>query len=211
MPKGCNILPPMIPKPEPPRTLLHALLVHAPDTPILDRLAQSAERARASTLVVLPLGLQAAEEARELAAVHAAIALQGVRHGRPSAPTVILSAGPVLAAGTPAQAPDYLLALLLALDAHPAIHAAACSRSGAGTWSGYLGPDTTHRARDHGLHPAAFARAGNAGTAARFFEQLGDAAHQADAASGAPDAAPHAAHEEAPAPMVLRAILLAPY
>jgi glycerate-2-kinase len=198
-----------------PRTLLHSLLSHAPGAPILDRLAQSADRARASTLVVLPLGLQAAEEARELAAVHAAIALQGVRHGRPSAPTVILSAGAVLAAGTPAQAPDYLLALLLALDAHPAIHAAACSRTGAGTWSGYLGPDTTQRARDHGLHPAAFAHAGNAGTAARFFEQLGDATHQADGAYGAQDAAQHAAQsaaqEDALAPMVLRAILLAAY
>jgi glycerate-2-kinase len=196
--------PPADPSADPPanppaRDLLHALLAHERQAPVAERLLRAADHARARGLVVLPLGLQAADEARELAQVHAAIALQGVRHGRPAAPTVILSAGPVLRAGAPAQAPDLLIALLLALDEHPAIHAAAGDCS-ARAWTGCLGPDTMRRARDRGLFAADAVRGGKP---ARFFEQLGDAEGAAAAAPQGPDATA--------ASMVLRAILLTAY
>ena len=81
--------------------------------------------AREEGLVVLSLGLQDAAEAREFVGVLAAIAQQAVRFGRATAPTLILSAGPVQVGGKLAGAAALALALALALDAHPAIHACA--------------------------------------------------------------------------------------
>lgn len=107
------------------QALLAELLAGAPADPAA-ALQQLAQRARDRALVVLPLGLQPATEARELASLHAAIALQSVRHGRPMAPTVLASAGPVLCDGAPTGAADFLLALALSLDENPLIHAAAC-------------------------------------------------------------------------------------
>jgi glycerate 2-kinase len=93
-----------------------------------------AARGRAQGWVVLDLGLQEAGSARELAQVHAAIALQALRDGRPSAPTLILSAGEVVANQESSAAAQYLLALALASDEHPCLYAAAvgAAMTGAG-------------------------------------------------------------------------------
>ena len=162
---------------EAPRTVLEAWFAGAPADPAA-ALGQAAARARERAFVVLPLGLQAETDARELASLHAAIALQSVRHGRPMAPTVLLSAGPVLHNGAAAGAADFLLALALSLDENPLIHAWA---SGAGVPadaggtenSGYwIGPDTIRRSLAAGLQPGAILARGEAPT---LFAALGDA------------------------------------
>jgi glycerate 2-kinase len=142
------------------------------------RLARAADRGRDVGLVVLNLGAQAPGEARELASVHAAIALQGVRHGRPDAPTLILSGGPVLLEGRSVGAAPFLLTLALALDAHPAIHGYACGGPrdpahvpGLGV---VLAPDTGARARQRQLHAGQMLVSGQA---LRFFEQLDACRH----------------------------------
>lgn len=140
------------------RALLAELLAGVPADPGL-ALQELAQRARDRALVVLPLGLQPATDARELASLHAAIALQSVRHGRPMAPTLMVSGGPVLRDGAPAGAADFLLALALSLDEHPLIHAGACEAAppdagpadlGRGFWAG---PDTTRRSLAAGRPP----------------------------------------------------------
>jgi len=168
-----------------PRNLLAALLADAPPAPAA-ALRQAADRAREHAFVVLPLGLQAATDARELASLHAAIALQSVRHGRPMAPTVLLSAGPVLHNGAPAGAAEFLLALALSLDQNPLIHACAsdadapAAGSGTATTGFWIGPDTIRRSLAAGLQPgASLAR----GEALALFTALGDT-YAAPAGSG---------------------------
>ena len=159
------------------RALLAQLLAGAPADPAA-ALLQLAQRARDRALVVLPLGLQAATEVRELASLHAAIALQSVRHGRPMAPTVLVSAGPVLREGAPAGAADFLLALALSLDEHPLIHAAACEAAAAGAGSTeagrgfWAGPDTVRRSLAAGRPPGPSLLKGEA---PRLLDALGDA------------------------------------
>jgi glycerate-2-kinase len=163
--------------PSAPRNFLRALFTGAPPDDAAGALRMAAARAAARGYVVLPLGLQPATDTRELAGLHAAIALQSVRHGRPLAPTVILSAGPVLRAGAPAGAADFLLALALSLDEHAAIHATACGPavtpdSAGAALAGFLaGPDTVPRALAHRLQPGGRLLAGEAPA---FFAALGD-------------------------------------
>jgi hydroxypyruvate reductase len=164
---------------EPPRAFLGELFTGAPPADAVAALNLAAARARARAYVVLPLGLQPAADARELASLHAAIALQSVRHGRPLAPTLILSAGPVLRKGAAAGAADFLLALALSLDEHAAMHALACGPAPApavgepadGNTAFLLGPDTVRRAHALGLQPGACLLAG---AARAFFAALGD-------------------------------------
>jgi hydroxypyruvate reductase len=161
---------------EAPRATLAALLAGAAADPAA-ALQRAADRARDRAFVVLPLGLQPATDARELASLHAAIALQSVRHGRPMAPTVILSAGPVLHAGAAAGAADFLLALALALDENPLIHAGAChagtpAPGGGAPQTGFcIGPATVRRSLAAGLQPGALLAGGKAPA---LFAALGD-------------------------------------
>ncbi|SPJ16640.1 hypothetical protein SBBP2_20179 [Burkholderiales bacterium] len=153
-----------------PRFLLRALFATDVDgQPAVDVDAPRASRtiaalgraealARKQGLIVLQLGAQEAAEARELVSVHAAIALQGVRDGRPAAPTVILSGGPVLVDGTRVGPAQYLLTLALALDGHFAIHAYASggepdSVRSAG-YAVFLAPDTLLRAQKLRINPS---------------------------------------------------------
>ena len=168
-----------------------------PEASAFAALDRAGARARAQGLAVLGLGMQAVGEARELASVLAAISLQGVREGRASVPTVILSGGPVHVGGRPVGAAGFLLALALALDAHPAIFALASAGAmdegapaGASGWAGFVAPDTVQRARAQGLDaPSMFM----AGQARRFFESVGDRVPIDEPQSGA---------------LVLRAVLL---
>ncbi len=170
----------MSPEPAPdgaaPRALLAQLLAGAPADPAL-AIQQLAQRARDRALVVLPLGLQPATEVRELASLHAAIALQSVRHGRPMAPTVLVSAGAVLRDGALAGAADFLLALALSLDENPLIHGAACEGSPPGAGQGHpgrgfrVGPDTVRRSLAAGRPPGPTLVTGDA---ASLLSALGD-------------------------------------
>jgi glycerate 2-kinase len=138
-------------------------------------LATALDRARAHGWVALPLGLHAVADARELAGVHAAIALQGVRHGRPSAPTAMVSAGPVRVAPGADPAAQFLLALALSLDEHSAIYAYALGPGSGGGAPGagyFMAPATVARAARSGWDPGARLLAGEA---AALFAQLGDA------------------------------------
>jgi hydroxypyruvate reductase len=169
----------MIDTSQTPRAFLSEIFAGAPPADPIAALNLAAACARARAYVVLPLGVQAATDARQLASLHAAIALQSVRHGRPLAPTLILSAGGVLRAGAPAGAADFLLALALSLDENAAIHACACGPPPApgvadptGPHAGFLvAPDTVRRALALGLQPGARLLAGQAGA---FFGALGD-------------------------------------
>ena len=182
----------------PHRAFLGELFTGAPPADPVAALNLAAARARARAYVVLPLGLQPATEARELASLHAAIALQSVRHGRPLAPTLILSGGPVLRDGAAAGAADFLLALALSLDENAAIHAfasgpapvpaSAAAKPADSNTAFLLGPDTVRRAHALGLQPGAHLVAGEARA---FFAALGDG------------------HSAAPAPdQVLRAVFI---
>lgn len=176
-----------------PRSILRGLFAAAGAKASGAALQAASEAARAHGLVVLQLGLQEASTPGELAGLHAAIALQGVRHGRPAAPTVILSGGPVQAKrGGAAQ---FLLALVLALDENPAIYAYACGSDSDSEDSAGVGllltPDTARRAQELRINPA---ERFVAGEAQALFEQLGDCV-RTDATGSRGD--------------VLRAILLA--
>jgi hydroxypyruvate reductase len=157
------------------RAFLAGLFADAPPDDPQAALALAATRARAQACVVLALGVQPAAEVRELASLHAAIALQSVRHGRPMAPTVLLSAGPVLRGGAAGGAADFVLALALSLDEHPAIHGCACGpppEPGAAPGGGFLlAPDTVRRALALGTQPGARLQAGEA---AALLDELGD-------------------------------------
>ena len=166
------------------RATLEALLGATPADPAA-ALRQAADRARNRAFVVLPLGLQPATEIRELASLHTAIALQSVRHGQPMAPTVLLSAGPVLRDGAPGGAADFLLALALALDEHPLIDAAACQLDGVSTSNAvhqdglpqpgfYIGPATVRRSIAAGRQPGQLLVQGEAPA---LFVALGDTFH----------------------------------
>jgi hydroxypyruvate reductase len=147
------------PKPDDPR-LRHArtVLVARPQ----DALTAAAEVARAAGVTPLILGDSIEGEAREVARVMAAIARQVARHGEPvPAPCVLLSGGEttvtVRGAGRGGRNAEFLLALALALDGAPGIHALAADTDGIdGTEDNagcLLAPDSLERARANGLEP----------------------------------------------------------
>jgi glycerate-2-kinase len=154
---------------ESPRGIVASLFAGAASMGAADALSAAAARAQRRALVVLPLGVQAATDVQELAGLHAAIAQQSLRHGRPLAPTVLLSAGPVTRGGAAAGGADFLLALALALDENRAIYAAACGPDP--QHACLMDPATIARAATRGVVPAAHLRAG---TAPAFFAALGD-------------------------------------
>lgn len=119
-------------------------------------------------------------EARDVALVHAGIAKQVARHGQPGrTPLALISGGEttvtVRGQGRGGRNAEFLLALAVALDGHPGIHAAAGDTDGIdGTEDNagvVLGPDSIARAAAKGLSAKAML-ADNDGYG--FFSALGD-------------------------------------
>lgn len=103
-------------------------------------------------------------EARELAQAHAAIALSVAKHGSPfKAPCVILSGGEatvtVKGQGRGGRNTEFALALAMALEGHPRIHAMSAGTDGldgnAGAAGAWVAPNTLAHARALGLDPLA--------------------------------------------------------
>ncbi len=122
-------------------------------------LEEAAREARAASVNPIVLGDAIEGEAREIARGHAAEAVEAAK-GR--LPALLLSGGEltVTIRGNGRGGPngEYLLALAIALDGHPGIHALAGDtdgRDGSEDNAGaIIGPDTLARARALGLDPA---------------------------------------------------------
>ncbi|WP_282183843.1 MOFRL family protein, partial [Azospirillum sp. TSO35-2] len=119
-------------------------------------------------------------EARDVGKVLAGLALQVAERAQPvTAPCILLSGGEttvtVRGAGRGGRNVEFLLALAIALDGHPAIHAIAGDTDGVDgveeIAGAVIGPDTLARAWHHGLRPRD-SLAANDGHG--FFEALGD-------------------------------------
>jgi hydroxypyruvate reductase len=142
-----------------------------------DALTAAADAARSAGFGVRMLGDAIEGDAREAAALHAAVARQVAQSRKP---TVILSGGEVTAAvrsdaGIGGPNTEFLLALAIELAGAAGIHAIACDTDGydgVGTNAGAVcGPDTLQRAKEIGID-AVHALA--ASDSARFFEALED-------------------------------------
>jgi hydroxypyruvate reductase len=165
------------PKPGDPRLATSEVrIVAAPQA----SLEAAAAVARAAGMAPLILGDAIEGEARHVATVHAGIARQVARHGQPArAPCVLLSGGEttvtVRGKGRGGRNAEFLLALAVALDGHPRIHALAGDTDGIdGTEDNagaLLAPDSLARARAQGLNPRAMLD-DNDGYS--FFAALGD-------------------------------------
>ncbi len=145
-----------------------------------DALEAAAAKAEAAGYRPVILGNSIEGESRDVALVHAGIAQQIVKHGQPaSAPCVLLSGGEttvtVRGQGRGGRDAEFLLALAVALDGHPRIHAIACDTDGIdGTEDNagaILTPTTLERANQIGLN-AKERLANNDGY--EFFSALGD-------------------------------------
>lgn len=126
-----------------------------------DALEAAATKAEATGYKPVILGNSIEGESRDVALVHAGIALQVAQHRQPApAPCVLLSGGEttvtVRGAGRGGRDAEFLLTLAVALDGHPKIHAIACDTDGIdGTEDNagaILTPDTLERARQLGLN-----------------------------------------------------------
>ena len=126
-----------------------------------DALEAAAAKAEAAGYRPVILGNSIEGESRDVALVHAGIAQQIVNHGQPaSAPCVLLSGGEttvtVRGQGRGGRDAEFLLALAVALDGHPRIHAIACDTDGIdGTEDNagaILTPTTLKRANQIGLN-----------------------------------------------------------
>jgi len=140
--------------------------------------AASAARAAGITPYILSDGIEG--EARDIALMHAAIALQIARRDQPVArPCVLLSGGEttvtVRGSGRGGRNTEFLLSLAAALDGHPGIHALACDTDGIDGSENNAGavahPDSLFRAAQLGLRPRAMLE-NNDGYG--FFSALGD-------------------------------------
>lgn len=131
-----------------------------------DALAAAARTVRNAGYQPIILGGHLEGDARTVAKEHATLTLEKLDAGGKSA---ILSGGELTVAvsgrgrGGPNQ--EYLLALALALQSCPGVHALACDTDGidgseenAGAW---IGPDTLARARNKGLDAEALLRDNN--------------------------------------------------
>jgi len=143
-------------------------------------LEAAAAVARAAGITPLILGDSIEGEARDVALVHAGIAKQVANHNQPAAaPCVLLSGGEttvtVRGKGRGGRNAEFLLAMAVALEGHPRIHAIACDTDGVdGTEDNagaQLAPDTLARAEKKSLSAKAFL-ANNDGYS--FFSELGD-------------------------------------
>jgi len=164
--------------PAPVRALLEAAQVESPkpgdprlaraETQVIarpqDSLEAAAAVARAAGVTPVILGDAIEGEAREVARVMAGIAQQVARHDQPAAkPCALLSGGEttvtVHGRGRGGRNAEFLLALAVALNGAPGIHAIACDTDGIdGTEDNagaVIGPDSLARARAAGLEPKA--------------------------------------------------------
>jgi hydroxypyruvate reductase len=144
-------------------------------------LEAAARVAREAGVAAYILGDAIEGEAREVGRVMGSIARQVVTHGQPFVPPCLLLSGgettvTVRGAGRGGPNVEFLLALGIALDGHPAIHALAGDTDGVdgqeAIAGAYLGPGTLARARALGIRPAG-RLAENDGHG--FFTALGDA------------------------------------
>lgn len=144
-------------------------------------LEAAARVARAAGFTPLILGDSLEGEAREVGRVMAGIARQVASYGQPAkAPCVLLSGGEttvtVRGTGRGGRNVEFLLALALALQGHPGIHALAGDTDGVDGLEEIAGavitPDTLARARTLGINAAARLD-DNDGHG--FFAALGDA------------------------------------
>jgi glycerate 2-kinase len=129
-----------------------------------DALEAAARKAESTGYKPVILGNSIEGESREVALVHAGIAQQIAQHGQPvPAPCVLLSGGEttvtVHGTGRGGRNAEFMLALAVALDGHPRIHAIACDTDGIdGTEDNagaILAPDTLMRARELGMNAKA--------------------------------------------------------
>jgi len=165
------------PKPGDPRLAgAEAILIGAPQA----SLEAAATVAQAAGVTALILSDAIEGEARDVALVHAAIARQIASHGQPArAPCVLLSGGEttvtVRGKGRGGRNAEFLLALTIALDEHPRVHAIACDTDGIdGTEDNagaIAGPDSLARAAALGLRAKDFLADNDGYT---FFSRLGD-------------------------------------
>jgi glycerate 2-kinase len=125
-------------------------------------LAAAAAVARQAGLTPLVLGDAIEGEARDVALVHAGIAKSCAAHGEPAPPPCVLLSGgetsvTVRGQGRGGRNAEFLLALALALDGHPGIHALAADTDGIdGTEDNagaVLAPDFGSRAAQAGIVP----------------------------------------------------------
>jgi hydroxypyruvate reductase len=145
-----------------------------------DALEAAASLAHAAGYRPVILGDSLEGEARDVALVHAGIARQIVNHGQPQpAPAALISGGETTVSlrgsGRGGRNAEFLLALVVALDGHPRIHAIACDTDGIdGTEDNagaIAGPDSLARGRTKGLDAKAML-ANNDGYG--FFAGIGD-------------------------------------
>ncbi len=165
------------PKPGDPRLAVsEAILVARPQ----DSLVAAARIAEKAGYRAVILGDSLEGEAREAGLLHAGIARQVRRHGQPATPPAALLSGgettvTLRGSGRGGRNAEFLLALAVALDGAPGIHAIACDTDGIdGTEDNagaLLGPDSLARARLMGLDAKAML-ADNDGYG--FFAALGD-------------------------------------
>jgi glycerate 2-kinase len=143
-------------------------------------LAAAAELARSAGVEVRLLGDALEGEAREVAAAQAGLAREiAAARGPGAAPVLLLSGGELTVTrrgqGIGGPNAEFCLALALALEGAPGIHALACDTDGvdgaAEVAGAVIGPDTLARARGAGLDPAG-ALADN--DAHSFFAAIGD-------------------------------------
>jgi len=165
-------------KPDDPR--LAKVTTHLIASPQM-ALEAAAEVARAAGVTPLILGDSIEGEAREVAKVMAGIALQARRHGQPAgAPCVLLSGGETTVTlrggGRGGRNVEFLLALGIALNGAPSIHAVAADTDGVDgaeeVAGAFLAPDTLARAWAAGMPPRDSLDENDAHT---FFGRLGDA------------------------------------
>jgi hydroxypyruvate reductase len=165
------------PKPGDPRfARARAIMIARPQ----DALEAAAKAARAAGITPLILGDSIEGEARDVALVHAGIARQAARYGQPGEPPLLLLSGgettvTIKGQGRGGRNAEFLLALAVALDGHPGIHAIACDTDGIdGTEDNagaVMAPDSLARGWGKGANAKAFL-ANNDGYS--FFEALGD-------------------------------------
>ncbi|HEY4039482.1 MAG TPA: glycerate kinase [Burkholderiaceae bacterium] len=165
------------PKPGDPRLArAEATLIGTPQA----SLEAAAEFAEAAGFTPMILSDAIEGEARDVALVHAAIARQAANRGQPvHPPCVLLSGGEttvtVRGQGRGGRNAEFLLALAIALEGHPRVHAIACDTDGIdGTEDNagaIAGPDTLQRAAALSLRAKDFLADNDGYT---FFSRLGD-------------------------------------
>ena len=165
-------------KSETPKRLTNsqATLIASPQKSLL----AAARVARDAGYKPLVLGDSIEGEAREVASMHAGIALQATRFGQPiKPPCAIISGGETTVTlrgnGVGGRNVEFLLALALKLNGAKAIHAMAADTDGvdggAEVAGAFISPSTRARARKLGIDPWT-ELANNNGHG--FFERLGD-------------------------------------